>query len=125
MPLALTLVFATVFLHEIILQFYSIGVYGISVVTNQIFSYYILILAVTLFFGYYFGNFGQRKRLRIIFALCVLFDSSIMIFYSFTRFAPYTLIEFKPGPQAMNLEANVVEISGWLIAILPWYIIKR
>jgi hypothetical protein len=120
-PIWLSMAFATVFLHELILQIYAVGLYGWAAIEPQLFSYYMLVLFVFFALALIFGSKLQRRKLICVSGITVLISSVTMYAYSALNYRPFTLEQFTPGPQIYSLIPNLVEIALWFIPISFWF----
>lgn len=111
-------ILAVVGLHELIVQLLSIPLYGWALVQPQMFTnwQYVLWGCMAAFIG--FSNIKQKKAFFI--TACVIFFYFCIVFsiYALQDFRPITLMKFAPGPQYWSLEANIVEVIGWVAALL-------
>lgn len=122
MPVWLTMVFATVFIHEVIIQSFGYFPYG-NLVLYQMYSPYMEALAVFGVLAYAVGDQGQRRTLLRIALVCLGTEGVAMLLYAAFNYHPTTLQEFVPGPQLYDPLANGLEDFYWLAAMAPWLLL--
>lgn len=123
-PIWLMMMFATVFIHEMVIQSFGYIPYG-NLVIHQILTNYMLYLGIFALIAVIFGNKFQRQNLFIVLITCILVPGMAMILYRIVGYYPMTLSQFSPGPQLMNFWANLLENIYWLAAILPWFVRRK
>lgn len=120
LPIWLCCMFATVFLHEVVIQSFGAIPYGILIV-HQLFNSYMLILGVFAALAFVFGTPFQKRILIYVAILCLCTSAPAMILYRVFNYYPMTLSTFSPGPQIFDFWANLFEDIYWYIPISIWF----